>query len=100
MERIDTYAGAGELMNGSTTLGPVRYSVTCHQRTAANGLPVPGAFRIHGTVDGGMTASFADLVGLPLGLKLADGRVLGVMLSDAAGTILSEGHGPTKCQCC
>ena len=100
MERIDTYAGTGELMNGSTTLRPVRYSVTCHQRTAVNGLPVPGAFRIHGTVDGGMDASFADLVGLPLGLKLADGRVLGVMLSDATGTIHSEGHGPAKCQCC
>jgi hypothetical protein len=51
-------------------------------------------------VDGGMIASFADLVGLPLGLKLADGRVLGVMLSDATGTIHSEGHGPAKCQCC
>ena len=100
MERVDTYAGTGELMNGSTPLGPVRYSVTCHQRTAANGLPVPGAFRIHGTVDGGMTASFADLVGQPLGLKLADGRVLGITLSDAVGTIHSEGHGPSKCLCC
>jgi len=47
-----------------------------------------------------MTASFADLVGLPLGLKLADGRVLGIRLSDAAGTVRSEGHGPGKCLCC
>jgi len=100
MERVDTYTGTGELMNGRTVLGPVRYSVTLHQGISANGLPVPGAFRIHGTVDGGMTASFADLVGLPLGLKLADGRILGIRLSDAAGTVRSEGHGPGKCLCC
>ena len=32
--------------------------------------------------------------------RVALESVLGVTLSDATGTIHSEGHGPAKCQCC
>jgi hypothetical protein len=42
----------------------------------------------------------SEWIGTSLGLKLDDGRVLGITIVDAAGRILSEGHGPSKCLCC
>jgi hypothetical protein len=33
-------------------------------------------------------------------LRLEDGRALPVTLADACGRVLSEGHGPSRCQCC
>ena len=47
-----------------------------------------------------MATSLSDVVGLPVQLTLADGRVLGITLADATGRVLSEGHGPSRCQCC
>ena len=41
-----------------------------------------------------------EWIGVPLGLKLEDGRVLGIALVNSEGRILSEGHGPSKCFCC
>lgn len=81
-------------------MAEVRYALTRYQGLAANGLPVPGVFRLEGIVDAGMAASFAEVVGVPLSLTLADGRVLGVTLADATGRVLSEGHGPSRCLCC
>ena len=100
MNNIEDLKGIGELRNGGRAVAQVRYALTTYQGTAASGLPVPGIFRIEGVVDGGMTASFADVVGLPLQLALADGRVLGITLADATGRVFSEGHGPSRCSCC
>jgi acyl-coenzyme A thioesterase PaaI-like protein len=100
MERVEDFTGTGELSHRGGLVAHVRYALTRSQGLAANGLPVPGVSRIEGTVDAGMAASFADVVGLPLSLRLADGRVLGITLVDASGRVLSEGHGPSRCSCC
>jgi hypothetical protein len=100
MDEVERYQGLGELRHRGGVVAEVRYALTRYQGTAANGLPVPGLFRIEGTVDAGMAASLAEVVGVPLSLTLADGRVLGVTLADATGRVLSEGHGPRRCMCC
>jgi hypothetical protein len=64
---------------------------------AANGMPVPGMHRIEGRIDG---PDLSGLVGIPLTLRLQDGRALGIMLADAGGRVLAEGHGPSRCMCC
>ena len=100
MRSVEDYNGIGELKHRGHAVAQVRYALIRFQGLAANGLPVPGVYRIEGMVDGGMTASFADIVGVPVQLTLADGRVLGITLADATGRVLSEGHGPSRCQCC
>jgi len=100
MESVEDYNGFGELSHGGHAVAQVRYALTRYQGLAGNGLPVPGLFRIEGMVDAGMATSLADVVGLPVHLKLADGRVLGITLADATGRVLSEGHGPSRCMCC
>jgi hypothetical protein len=100
MQHVEDYVGSGELSHKGTLLGDVRYRLTRHQGFAPNGLPVPGVFRIEGTLDGGARASFGELVGAPVTLRLADGRTLIVTLADATGRVLSEGHGPSRCTCC
>ena len=100
MNRVEDYSGFGELRHGGHTVAQVRYTLTRHQGMAANGLPVPGFFKIEGMVDAGMATSLSEVVGIPLQLALADGRVLGITLADATGRVLSEGHGPSRCLCC
>jgi hypothetical protein len=100
MRSVEDYNGVGELSHRGHAVAQVRYALTRFQGMAANGLPVPGLYRIEGVVDGGMRASFAEIVGMPVQLTLADGRVLGITLADATGRVLSEGHGPSRCQCC
>ena len=100
MENLEDYQGVGELSHRGGVVARVRYALTRFQGLAANGLPVPGVFRIEGTVDAGMAASFAEIVGVPVQLTLADGRVLAIVLADATGRVLSEGHGPSRCSCC
>ena len=100
MDDIEDLKGVGELRHRGGVVARVRYALTRFQGTAANGLPVPGVFRLEGTLDAGMSESFAEIVGIPLQLTLADGRVLGITLTDATGRVLQEGHGPGRCQCC
>jgi hypothetical protein len=100
MTIVEDYSGFGELRHGGHTVAQVRYALTRHQGMAANGLPVPGLFKIEGMVDAGMATSLSEFVGLPVQLTLADGRVLGITLADATGRVLSEGHGPSRCLCC
>lgn len=100
MNSVEDYTGVGELRHRDTIVARVRYALTRFQGTARNGLPVPGLYRIEGTVDAGTTASFAEIVGVPVQLTLADGRVLGITVADATGRVLSEGHGPSRCSCC
>jgi hypothetical protein len=100
MNRVEDYTGVGELSHRGVIVARVRYELTRYQGLARNGLPVPGLFRIEGSVDAGMATSLAEIVGIPLNLTLADGRVLGITLADATGRVLSEGHGPSRCSCC
>jgi hypothetical protein len=100
MNNVEDLSGVGELSHRGAIVAQVRYALTRFQGTAANGLPVPGIFKIEGTVDAGMDASFAELVGVPVQLTLADGRVIAITLADATGRVLSEGHGPSRCRCC
>jgi len=63
-------------------------------------MPIPGRHRIEGAIDVPSSEDVSDLVGTPLVLKLEDGRAIAVTLADAAGRVLLEGHGPSRCQCC
>ena len=99
MTPVEEFTGDGQL---SWTGGscPVGYRLTRLQGMAANGLPVPGLFRIEGHLDlrGARVPAFA--VGSPVRLNLSDGRSMDVTLTTPDGQVLSEGHGPSRCLCC
>ena len=99
MTPVEEYAGEGQLLwtGGSC---PVGYRLTRLQGLAANGLPVPGLFRIEGNLDlrGERVPAFA--VGSPVRLHLNDGRSMHLTLTTPEGDVLSEGHGPSRCLCC
>jgi len=99
MKAVEEYAGEGELTwkGGSQ---PVAYRLTRLQGMAANGLPVPGLFRIEGDLDLRGAPVPDAVVGGMVTLKLGDGRSLHVTLTTADGRVLSEGHGPSRCLCC
>jgi hypothetical protein len=99
MTPVEEYTGEGELAwtGGSCAVG---YRLTRLQGMAANGMPVPGLFRIEGELDlrGESVPAFA--VGSPVRLNLSDGRSMHVTLTTPDGHVLSEGHGPSRCLCC
>jgi hypothetical protein len=101
MKLVEESSGIGELaLNGATLCqAPYRFS-RFQGMMEGSGLPIPGLHRIEGAVEFGPNTDSHEWIGIPLSLKLQDGRTLGVTLVDAAGRILSEGHGPTKCLCC
>ena len=97
MKLVEECSGTGELLQNGRSIRPIDYQVRRYQgMTEGSGLPIPGLFRIEGAVQ--MDSS--DWIGTSLGLRLDDGRVLGITIVDAEGKILSEGHGPSKCLCC
>lgn len=88
------------MLNGAS-LRPVRYRISRYQAMVeGSGLPIPGLHRIEGSIDFDASKDSIDWIGVPLALKLEDGRVLGITLVGSDGRVLSEGHGPTKCLCC
>ena len=99
MKAVEEYSGEGQLtwMGGSQ---PVGYRLTRLQGMAGNGLPVPGLFRIEGDLDLRGAPVPDDVVGRSVTLKLGDGRTLIVTLTSPDGRVLSECHGPSRCQCC
>jgi hypothetical protein len=99
MKAVEEYSGEGQLswLGGSC---PVGYRLTRLQGMAANGLPVPGLFRIEGDLDLRGEAVPADAVNSPALLKLGDGRSMRITVTNAEGRVLSEGHGPSRCLCC
>jgi hypothetical protein len=101
MKLVEERAGTGELILNGTSVRTVKYSIARHQAFVEHsGLPIPGLHRIEGSIDFDPARDPAYLIGIPLGLKLEDGRVLGITLISEDGRILREGHGPTKCLCC
>jgi len=99
MKAVEEYAGEGELswMGGLQAVG---YRLTRLQGMAANGLPVPGLFRIEGDLDLRGAPVPSSVVGSMVMLKLGDGRSLRITLTTPEGRVLSEGHGPSRCLCC
>ena len=99
MTPVEEYAGEGHL---SWTGGscPVGYRLTRLQGMAANGLPVPGLFRIEGDLDLRGEPVPDAAVGVQVTLKLGDGRSMRVTITTPEGRVLSEGHGPSRCMCC
>ena len=100
MTAVEEYEGEGRLeLSGSD--GPrVAYRLTRLQGMAANGLPVPGLFRIEGQVELRGEAVPDSVFGLPVTLRLSDGRALAITIATRDGRVLSEGHGPSRCLCC
>ena len=88
-------------MRDGRTVRPIGYQVRRYQgMSEGSGMPIPGLFRIEGAVDFDANRDSVEWIGAGLGLKLEDGRVLGITIVDSGGRILSEGHGPSKCLCC
>jgi hypothetical protein len=101
MKLIEESAGVGDLMLNGQALRRVAYRLNRYQGLAeGSGLPIPGLFRIEGSVDFDASKDSADWIGALLMLRLDDGRTLGITIVDSDGRIFSEGHGPLKCQCC
>ena len=101
MKLVETGSGLGALMRNDIFLRQVRYEVQRYQGVMeGSGMPIPGLFRIEGSIDFDSTRDSSDWINVPLTLKLEDGRALGIVLADSAGRVLSEGHGPLKCMCC
>ena len=94
---VEDSAGDGELLLKSRVLGQVRYQIKVFQGMFANGMPDPTARTVQGSIDG---SDLAGLVGLNLTLQLADGRKIGISVSDEAGTILTRPACTTGCSCC
>ena len=99
MTPVEEYTGEGQLIVTGESR-PVGYRLTRLQGMAANGLPVPGLFRIEGDLDLRGTSVPNSVVGSPVMLKLGDGRSMQVTLTTPDGRVLSEGHGPSRCLCC
>jgi hypothetical protein len=99
MKVVEEYAGEGQLswLGGSC---PVTYRLTRLQGMAANGMPVPGLFRIEGDLNLGGEPMPAAAVNSPVTLKLGDGRSMRLTVTTSEGRVLSEGHGPSRCLCC
>ena len=101
MKLIEDGSGVGELIREGRTLRRVRYQVRRYQGVMeGSGLPIPGLFRIEGSIDFDPAKDSPDWLDTPLTLRLEDGRALGIHVVDSKGRILSEGHGPLKCMCC
>jgi hypothetical protein len=99
---VEDISGRGELSRNGAVLHRVTYRICRFQRQLGEGgLPVPGAYRIEGSLefgDGGAAPS--DLIGEALMLRLDDGRALSVTMTGADGRILTEGRHPRGCSCC
>jgi hypothetical protein len=101
MRLVETSSGLGDLLQNGAPLRRVHYSVRRYQgMMEESGMPIPGLFRIEGSVDFDSSKDSPQWLNVPLTLRLEDGRSLGIVLIDDKGRILSEGHGPLKCMCC
>ena len=101
MKLVEESAGLGELAQNGQALRQVRYRISRFQGIVeGSGLPIPGLFRIEGSIDFDARTDSPDWINAPLILRLEDGRALAITVVDNSGRVLSEGHGPMKCMCC
>ena len=101
MKLVEESAGIGELTLNGVILREVPYRFSRYQgMTEGSGLPIPGLHRIEGSIEFNANTDPLEWIGIPLSLKLQDGRVIGITLVNREGRILTEGHGPTTCLCC
>jgi hypothetical protein len=101
MKLVEESAGLGALERNGEKLRPIRYRISRYQGVQeGSGLPIPGLYRIEGTLDLEAGTNSREWIDTPLTLRLEDGRSLQITVVDEAGRVLSEGHGPMKCMCC
>lgn len=101
MKLVEDGTGTGELLQNGKTLRRVRYHLRRYQgMMEGSGLPIPGLFRIEGSIDFDSARDSTDWIDTPMTLRLEDGRALSITVVNTEGRVLSEGHGPTKCLCC
>src|SRR5689334_19348535 len=101
MKLVEDCAGLGELTSNGQALRQVRYRISRFQGIAeGSGLPIPGLFRIEGSIDFQAGKDSPNWINAALTLRLEDGRSLQITVVDDSGRVLSEGHGPMKCMCC
>ncbi len=100
MKLVEEYRGTGELVLGERVFAGIAYRISRFQAMAASGLPVPGLHRVDGRVDLGSVPEPRDLVDRDVTLRLEDGRSLRITIAAQDGRVLTEGHGPSRCQCC
>jgi hypothetical protein len=101
MKLFEEVDGVGELVRDSLTLGPIHYTIKRFQGVMeGSGLPIPGHHRIEGAIRLDSITDSSEWIGVPVTLRLSDGRTLGITLADSTGRVFSEGHGPLKCMCC
>src|SRR5262249_20304746 len=83
MKLIEQNSGVGDLMLNGEKLRQVSYHLTRYQGVVAgSGLPIPGLHRVEGSIDFDPTKDSLDWIGMPLSLKLDDGRVLRITVVD------------------
>lgn len=101
MKLVEERSGTGELTLNGALLRNVLYTIRRHQGFVEHsGLPIPGLQRLEGSIDFNPDKDPAGWIGIPIALRLEDGRTLAITIIDARGNILSEGHGPSRCLCC
>jgi hypothetical protein len=98
---VEEVAGRGELSRNGTQVQEVGYRISRFQaQLGESGLPVPGVYRLEGTLEFEPAGAAAELIGVPLTLRLEDGRAMDVTVTDPDGQILTEGRHPRGCSCC
>ena len=100
MKLVEECAGVGHVAWREQRFSAVPYRIRRFQGMTPSGLPVPGIHRIEGEIGIDAIPDAARLVACDLTLELEDGRSLAVVLADANGRVLAEGHGPSRCSCC
>ena len=101
MKLVEASAGLGDLVRDGQVIRQVRYQISRFQgMLEGSGMPIPGLYRIEGSIDFDADRDGPELVGTPLTLRLERGSAIGITLADSRGRILAEGHGPMKCSCC
>jgi hypothetical protein len=100
LKLMEENSGVGQLELADDVYRDVRYQVARYQGFAESGMPIPGLFRLEGSIDMGTINESGRLVGSDLTLRLECGRAFRITVADGEGRILTEGHGPTRCLCC
>jgi hypothetical protein len=99
---VEACSGTGDLLRDGTLVGRVEYRFDRYQgMREGSGMPVPGLFRIEGSIAPGGSGVPAAIVGSDATLRLDDGRTVRITIVGPDGSIRAEGHGPGRgCGCC